>query len=170
VSDATVFDNDLIGVAQEGSGTLQVLNDETDLPSRISLLENRIDVAAGLSGIYMRDPGKDITISGNEIEGGGGGSAGIRFDNILVNGLPRTAFSVVDNKINNFKAGIVFVSRGDPYLNVEIRSNGISHDQSHGYDTIGILFIGTGPYELFAQLLFNVFGNGIRTRISVTDD
>jgi hypothetical protein len=98
------------------------------------------------------------------------GSAGIRFDNILVNKTPRTGISVVNNHINNFKTGIAFVSRGDPYSDVEIRANGISHEQSHRYDTIGILFVGTGPYEVFAQLLFNVFGIGIRTGISVVDD
>jgi hypothetical protein len=169
VSEATVFDNDLRGEAQEGIGTLQILNDDGDLPSRITLRDNRIEIGPGLSGIYVRDPWKDITISGNEVQGSGGG-IGISFDNILVNGTRRAGISVVNNNVENFKTGIAFISRGDPYSNVEIRSNSIGHDQGSTYETIGILFMGTGPYQTFAQLLSNIMGSEIRTHVRVTNN
>jgi hypothetical protein len=166
VSETTVSDNDLDAKAQEGIGTLQILNDDEDLPSRIILRDNRIDVAAGLSGIYLRDPWKDITISGNEVQGSGGGT-GIIFESILVNETRRAGISVVDNSVDSFKNGIAFISRGDPYFDVEIRSNSIGHDQGFTYETIGILFMGTGPYQAFAHLLSNIIGSEIRTPIRV---
>jgi hypothetical protein len=167
VSEAKVVDNDLFGAAQEGIGTLQILNDDGDLSSGITVRDNRVDAAEGLSGIYVRDPWKDITIAENEIQGSGGG-VGIGFDNILVNGTRRTGISLIENNVENFKTGIVFISRGDSYSDVEIRSNSIGYDQADALDTIGLLFIGTGPYETFAKLLFNIIGSEIRTRIRVT--
>ena len=167
VSEATVIDNDINGKAQEGIGTVQIINDDGDFPSGIILQDNRIAVEAGLSGIYVRDPWKDITISGNDIQGAGGG-VGISFDNILVNGTRRTGIVLVDNNVENFKTGIALISRGDPYSSVEIRSNSIGYDQADSDNTVGLLFVGTGPYEAFAQLLFNSIGSGIQTRIRVT--
>jgi hypothetical protein len=80
--------------------------------------------------------------------------------------MPRPSISIVGNDVENFRSGIVLVTRGDEYEQVSIASNTIN-DEGPSEDTIGILFDRTGPYELFAEVESNVFGSGVETSILV---
>lgn len=165
VRQVRVARNRIEGQAEQGPGVVQVVNHNDPFSAMVTIQDNQITVAESLTGIFVRDAVSDITISGNLIQGTRGRS-GIHFSNNAVTDMPRPSISITDNQVENFRSGIVLVTRGDEYEQVSITSNEIDDEDESG-NTVGILFDSTGPYELFAEVVSNVFGRGVETRILV---
>lgn len=165
VSNATVSGNVIRGIKQNEAGVVQLLNEDLQLSQNVVLKNNKIDVAPGLTAIYIREAAGGITIAENELSGWGGGY-GILFANLIETGTVRSGFRAIGNVVNNFATGIGFRVRSEPFSNVEVKSNTID-DESPATGTTGILFDGTGPYARFADVGANIFGPGITKPIRV---
>jgi polygalacturonase len=134
-------------------------------PTGVTLSRNVIRATNGQTGLWVRDAVGDITIVDNQIYGSD--RAGIQVLSRFVSGSARSGFTIRGNIIRDFDKGIMFASDGDRYEAVEIEANNIDHDQSPPTEAVGITFMKTGPYEVFASLIANVFGSGIKTPVQV---
>ena len=164
VSDAMVSNNVITADAQEDIGVVQILNKDLQLSKNVVIRNNRISVTTGLTAIFVRDASGGITILENELTGSGG--HGVLVQNLLTTGATRAGYFLTNNEFLDFAIGIAFFDRGDNYSNVQIQTNMID-DRTPRTGVVGIVFDGTGPYELFAQVVSNTFGAGVTTPISV---
>jgi hypothetical protein len=166
-TDGLVEGNNLTGVkANNVEGILQVINEEDALSSSVIVRGNTLNVNSGSTGIYVRDARADIIITGNTITGTNGKS-GILVETLLSFGITRRGFEITGNVVRDFRYGIMISKRGDPYTQVSIKNNELSHSQQPPAATIGILFSLTGSYANFAEVASNSFGSGILSTVVV---
>lgn len=166
VTNVLVVGNEISGSGGGEDGLVEIISLNGVFPSHVTLQGNSITATGGQAGIYVRDAISDIRIVGNEIRGVGN-AIGVDVTSIALLGTPHANFSILDNVVSDFSAGVRFSSRGDRFTNVEIRGNSIDHSQRPVTETIGILFDKTGPYQAFADVTPNEYGPGIEQAILV---
>jgi parallel beta-helix repeat protein len=159
-----ISNNQVNSPGQSEGAAIQVVGLNGHYPSSIFIRDNTVSSERG--GIHVRDALHGVTVQNNTVLGSGAGS-GVMVTNIIILGLVHSNISIFDNVISNFTVGVSLNTQGDDFTNVEITQNDIDHDQSPPTTTIGLLFDKTGPYETFAVVSPNLFGPGIRTRISI---
>lgn len=166
ITGGVVANNSITGTDSRATAVFQLVNDGRGLSRDVQIRDNRVDARVGRTGIHVKDALAQITVTGNEVIGPGS-ARGIVVETLVTGIGLRNGFTVTNNDIRNFRHSIAFVARGDRFSNVRIDSNRMNHDQQPTTETIGIVLDRTGPVTTIAQLLANMFGEGIKTPFRV---
>ena len=159
VDDIRVIGNQISGGDVDNEGAVQVVNDAEDLPSLIVLEGNDIRVSEGMTGVYIRDAKEGVQVRANRITGPSGRN-GIMIENVVVTGIPRSGFSILNNTIRNYEFGVRMRTRSDTFADVEIGGNQIDHDRPTSTRAIGIVLSGfLDPDDV--RVFSNLFGEGV---------
>jgi hypothetical protein len=165
MANVQIFDNEITSPStMVGSAGIQVVGLNGHYPKAITVRNNVVVTKSG--GVIVRDASHSIAILDNSLSGTGSGT-GVLVTNIISLGFVHSGFTINSNLVDDFAIGVSLNTQADLFSDVTIEQNTINHDQTPSTATIGLLFDKTGPYQSFAQITANIFGDGIRTEIAV---
>lgn len=164
-----------IGFTGDQEAPIRITNLGSSLPSQVKVCGNIVDIVDAYPsafGILVKNPGHDVEVCDNIVNGDGSNAIGIGIV-IAEDGLAHRNVKIDHNTIKNFASAAVFIgvsSPSSPLENASVCYNSIYDDQDTPTQTTGIVLDGnvsTWDTSQTLKIAENIFGRGITTQVDM---